>query len=134
MLATLSLTQALSLWSELERAYYNDNSYGGDTAEIYMYRLMPYSPMIATTSAGASSGTGMVAEACREAYDAANMALFELLTLFITQRPCRIIVRGRQEGLTPTESSSADNVHQHLGPWMRTARFEHRVHVQVIRP
>lgn len=38
------MTQALSIWSELEQAYYGDNAYGGDTAEIYAYRLQPADP------------------------------------------------------------------------------------------
>jgi hypothetical protein len=41
----VSMNQALSIWSELWQAYYGDNSYGSDTAEIYAYRLMPYSPI-----------------------------------------------------------------------------------------
>lgn len=40
----LSMVQALSIWSELEAAYYGKNGFGGDTAEIYAYRLMPMSP------------------------------------------------------------------------------------------
>lgn len=43
----LSTVQLLSIWSELESALYCRNSFGTDTAEIYMYTLMPYCPMAA---------------------------------------------------------------------------------------
>jgi hypothetical protein len=37
---SLSIQQELLVWSELTAAYYGENKYGGDTAEIYAYRLM----------------------------------------------------------------------------------------------
>ena len=40
----LSMSQALGLWSDLEQAYHGTNSYGGDEAELYLYRLMPNTP------------------------------------------------------------------------------------------
>ena len=40
----ISMNQALSIWSDLWQAYYGKHGYGGDIAEIYAYRLMPYSP------------------------------------------------------------------------------------------
>lgn len=40
----LSMVQLLSIWSDLEAAYYLRNGFGTDTAEIYMYRLMPRCP------------------------------------------------------------------------------------------
>lgn len=43
----LSLVQALSLWSDLDDAYYGKSGFGGEVAEIYAYRLMPYAPMVA---------------------------------------------------------------------------------------
>ena len=40
----LSQNQLLELWSDFEQAYYGDHPYGGDTAEIYAYRLLQYDP------------------------------------------------------------------------------------------
>ena len=40
----LSMVQALEIWSDLESAYYGENSFGGDTAELYAYRFLPFSP------------------------------------------------------------------------------------------
>lgn len=42
----VSMIQALSVWSELEQAYYGDNGFGGDTAEIYAYRLARQTPHV----------------------------------------------------------------------------------------
>lgn len=115
MLATLSLTQALSIWSDLEKAYSGEASHG-DTTELYLYRFMPWQPSVATAKAGAASGTGMMAEACREAYDNANGALHDLLVMFQASRPCHVEIDGRE-----------------LGEWLKEARFEHRVGVKVTR-
>jgi hypothetical protein len=41
----LSLVQALSLWSDLDDAYYGKACFGSDVAEIYVHRLMPNSPL-----------------------------------------------------------------------------------------
>lgn len=34
-----SIDQITNIWSELEECYYDDNGYGGDTAEIYLSRI-----------------------------------------------------------------------------------------------
>lgn len=44
-LLSVSTSQALDLWSELHQALFGDNAYGGDVAEIYLFRLMPASPL-----------------------------------------------------------------------------------------
>lgn len=103
-LHTLSMEQALSLWSELEQAYFKKNGYGGDTAEIYIYRLMPHTPSIGTFE-----------NLAVEAYDCANQAMYELLAMFAEDRDAVIMVAGRE-----------------LGEWLKTARYHHRVHVRVL--
>ena len=40
----LSIAQALSVWTDLELALAGRHGFGGHTAEIYLYRLMPYDP------------------------------------------------------------------------------------------
>jgi len=59
----ISMTSALDLWSQLERAYHGTNSYGGDEAEIYAYQLLPRDPLaqqglgqIGSTGAGGAAG------------------------------------------------------------------------------
>lgn len=40
----LSMLQALGIWDDLLEAYHGVNRYGGDTAEIYGYRLSERCP------------------------------------------------------------------------------------------
>ncbi|MCP4990874.1 MAG: hypothetical protein GY928_33985 [Colwellia sp.] len=44
--------ELMKLYSELTEAYYGVNSYGGNIAEIYMYRLKNYNPTIHSKSKG----------------------------------------------------------------------------------
>lgn len=111
---TLSMEQALSLWTDLEQAYHKTNHYGGDTAEIYISRLMPYSSLVAKGLACNSDPGELVTEETRAALDKANKALYALLEHFATTRGAIILVENRI-----------------LGPWLCTARYGHRVHVKV---
>lgn len=111
MLHTLSMEQALSIWSELEQAYYGDNSYGHDTAEIYIHRLLTGAPR----NPDHMDLTGIVGEMTRESYDNANCALHDLLQMFkVSRSKVKVEIEGRE-----------------LGEWLKTARFCHRVHVKV---
>lgn len=113
-LHTLSMDQALSLWSELEQAYFGKNGYGGDTAELYLYRFMGACP-VATMHPEKMADSGPVGDTVREDYDTANAAMHDLLKLFAERRDAQIEVEGSE-----------------LGAWLRTARYTHRVHVRVI--
>lgn len=42
----LSMAQALGIWEELVTAYHQKHGFGTDTAEIYIYRLMPNVPQL----------------------------------------------------------------------------------------
>ena len=108
----LSVIQALGLWSDLEQAYHATNSYGGDEAELYLYRFMPYAPT--ANKIELVDEPGIFGDIVREAYDAANQTLYNLLDHFSKKRKAIILVEGKP-----------------LGPWLVTARFVHRVHVKV---
>lgn len=43
----LTSKQAIDIYDELIHCMNNNNGYGGDTAEIYAYRLWIYSPLLA---------------------------------------------------------------------------------------
>jgi len=45
-----STAQAIEVWMELEDALREENGFGGNTAEIYAYRLMEHRPSLAVTS------------------------------------------------------------------------------------
>ena len=109
------MKQALGVWSELEQAYYNDSSWGGDTAEIYIYRLMPYRPGCYKTVEDALNSP-ILGEDIKEEYRQANRDLHDLLVFFAQQRDVTITVDDRE-----------------LGKWLKKDFNTHRVHVKVIK-
>ena len=112
----LSMVQALSIWSELEAAYYGKNGFGGDTAEIYMYRLMSRCPR-AEDGRRQENPPGLIREGLEEQTRDANESLYALLKHFVDSTSHVLIkVNGRE-----------------LGEWLKTAGCDHRVQVQVIR-
>ncbi len=79
-LLRLPTLELLSLWSELEQCYHNEHGYGGDTAEIYAYRLQRHNP----TRQHGREGSARKAEA--EASSEAYQILRAVLDLFAEQR------------------------------------------------
>lgn len=108
----LSLIQALGIWSDLEQAYFGENHYGSDTAEIYVYRLMPYRPLAHNPLA---KETPWGIEEKKKAVQEANTSLYNLLKYFSHYRNCRIKVEDTN-----------------LGKWIIPSENSHRWHVQVI--
>lgn len=111
--------ELLALWSELDDALWGKNAYGGDTAELYAYRFNVFSPAIhgavATEFAKTPSGREMANAAAAER----TRRLFDLLTLFETQRECSVfLMETRERG-------------RRLGEWLLSEPFDHRVHVRV---
>lgn len=104
------MAQALSVWSDLEAAYYGQNGYGGDVAEIYAYRLSSRCPTAETL--GGQLGADAKAEQARRA----AASLFAILSHFAKEREARVTVDGRR-----------------LGRWLLKYTFDHRVHVKVER-
>ncbi len=120
---TISIKHALSIWADLEAAFYNKSTYAGDTTEIYIYRAMSYTPILGKYGGidldkeMSPDSESIFASDLREAYDNANQNLHDLFVEFTKVHDgAKIEVEGRK-----------------LGPWLKTARFTHRVHVQ-IRP
>jgi len=87
----LTIRQAVSVWSDLERAYMGVNGYGGHTAEIYAYRLQTRNPSAEATSTSFSK-TAMFKHAAAEAGTEAGLNLTGLLDLFFETHECAIIV------------------------------------------
>lgn len=102
-----STEQALRVWSELWQAYYGENSFGGDTVEIYAYTLRPDNPC--QYREGFNDAKTVIG--IRTARD-----LIELLQFFQDETHCRIDVNG-----TP------------LAGYMCAQIFDHRWHVKVVR-
>lgn len=74
---SLSLVQAIGIWSDLLEAYYGVNGYGGNVAEIYAYRLQEYNP-----TAHSEVFTNLREEAASELAVASARRLQGLIGLF----------------------------------------------------
>jgi hypothetical protein len=107
----ISMIQALSIYSDLWQAYYNDNSFGSDTAEIYAYRLMPDCP---TLNHDGDSFKETNDEVKR---NAAN-SLVAILNKFCKDNECTCKIDGW----------TVNQWHNYIGN-----NFEHRCHVKIIR-
>lgn len=111
-LESISMHQALLIWSELEQAYYGDAAYSSDTAEIYAYRLTPFNPIAHNSDTKHFPGRQRILAML--GLDAAD-AMVDLLEMFAKERGCDIRV---------------DN--EPLSSKMRTWIFDHRWHVRVV--
>lgn len=114
----ISMNQALGIWGELWQAYYKDNDYGTDTAEIYAYRLMGFDPIVASGCAGDAqvSKTEIFKVNSRVAYIKAQNSLATLLIKFESDNDCKITVNNKP-----------------IREWVETEVFDHRCHVRVAR-
>ena len=104
---TISIDQALDVWSEFVDAYYGKNSYGGDTAEIYIYRLMPRTP-------GGPDD---------DDYLRANQALSSLLLRFQSRYADALI------SLYATRKDDG----RRFGTWVHKCQESHRHHIRIGR-
>lgn len=112
--STLSIEQILSLWMELEDAYRGENGYGGDTAEVYGYTLMPDSP-----TAHSPDMPRQFEEARKEQGLLASAAVVAICKYFEQQRNCRVYaMSSRDEG-------------KRVGKWLLKVPIEHRIHLRV---
>jgi hypothetical protein len=64
----LSINQALNFWDQLVKAYHNQNSFGGDTAEVYTFTMMEHSPFYANNPNGDFAAQD-IAKATKAMYD-----------------------------------------------------------------
>jgi hypothetical protein len=98
MVMDLTIRQALDVWSDLEAAYYGKNKFGGDTAEIYAYRLQQRNPTAEASMTGFVK-SGFFKESVSEQARLAGRNLLALLALFKKTHECRIILSSRRAEL-----------------------------------
>lgn len=105
----LSTKQLLGIWEELYDCMLDRNGYGGTVAEIYMFRLMPYNPLLRLED--------RTSEVAKEAYAAANRSLYEVCKLFEEHHEVTVRFEGNHslEILIDTPDDP----------------FHHRVHIEV---
>lgn len=99
-----SINQVVGIWDELRDAMEGKNGFGGDTAEIYAYRLMPNSPSQVLTREGN-----------KEDIVRASKSLVEIIDMFRETYGGNFLINGI-------------NYRQWQKKYGQT--FDHRVHVQ----
>lgn len=103
--------ELMRVWGELVEAYHGVNGYGGDTAEVYAYRLMGRNPAAEASSTGYRSGG-----AVRKQERVARLAFAQLCTAFELEYGCEVRIDDHK----PED-------------WVMVTRFDHRAHVKVVR-
>jgi hypothetical protein len=106
----VSIDQLIGIWTDLVFAYCGQNGFGGDTAEIYAYRLLRFDPRIVHD--------GWNKQVRREQAIEARVSMWLILKRFESQMECRCEV---------DEFKSAWDWFQ------RTDLFDHRIHVKVVK-
>lgn len=96
--------QAVMLWDQLTRAYHGVNSFGGHTAEIYIFTCMEHSPSFQIAPNG---------DMAKESRTRSCHAIHELCMLFQEYYECTITVEG----------GDMDQLLE--------GTFDHRIHVTV---
>jgi hypothetical protein len=111
-ITTISISELLKLWGELTECYHCVHGYGGDTAEIYAYRLKSYSPRAHTHNDE---------DAKRACAQSAASALAAICAEFESVNDCRVTINNMS-----------------LSRWLTESRpggvpFNHRAYVKVIK-
>lgn len=90
VILTVPTHQLLQLWGELVEAYHGVHGYGGHVAEIYAYRLMPYTPTCHSGALREDSDT--YREATRDVQMKAGAAFVQLCSYFTEHYPATILL------------------------------------------
>jgi hypothetical protein len=104
----LTHNQLIEIYSDLVKAYYCENHYGTNTAEIYAYRMRIDNP-------GRLPGFVDFKSVKEQNIETAK-TLYEILLKFKEYFPSTIYIENRL-----------------LGKWIQNFEFEHRVHIKIIR-
>ncbi len=126
---SMSTKQTLDVWHELELALQGKNGFGGDTAEIYAYRLTPSNPSL--------EGNGIYnalenprSYSHEEAIEYVNQTRRDLCDL------CRYFEKTTESSVQMVLSRFPLNTIS-LDAWEASGNdmlFVHRVHLQVTPP
>lgn len=104
----LSIVQALSVWGDLVEALRGCNAFGGNEAEVYVYRLQPRCPI-------SELGSGeMVTKAKLERAVTANRSLHALIEHFVDVYEANVEIEGKP-----------------FGDWLKESENDWRWHVKV---
>jgi len=128
MFPTINIPQALSVYDDLVKAYYGDNRYGGNVAEIYASRCTEYSASIyCAVGAADLHKDGFLYDALLEFTKSAGDNLFSIIELFKQHYPdAKVHIQG-WVGPKSREVWRIPRIGLRGG-------FNHRVHVRVTHP
>jgi hypothetical protein len=126
----LSLVQALSLWSDLDDAYYGKSCFGSEVAEIYVHRLMPHSPIAEEfMNSGPRSKGGIIEQEGMRAMREASDTFRNLLAHYAKERHAIVEIEDRVNDAWEFVDASA-----YFKSCTETDRYQsHRFHVRVRR-
>ncbi len=139
MFPNISVPQALDVYDDLVKAYFGENGYGGNVAEIYCYRLLPRDP---SAEAAFQNGVQHDRHPDKKSFlykamvEQAHMAadnLFALIDHFMQKFP-DAKVRFEDYIQDPKADDGVTKI------WWRIPRsylrggIQHRVHVRVTHP
>lgn len=93
-LLRIPVLELLKLWGDLTEAYHGVNVYGGNEAEIYAYRLTPYSPTVHGPHGEEFRRTNAWKEANAQVVYGAALALRELCEIFQHEYNCTTLIDG----------------------------------------
>ena len=109
-LLEVSQFELMKLWAELNEAWHGVNGFGGNTAEIYSYRLQLYSPMAHGPN---RTGTGDIEK--RILCHNAACVLVDLVEMFCHEYSCTATIDNAEPRKWQYEIDT----------------FDHRAHVKI---
>jgi len=139
MFPNISVPQALDVYDDLVKAYFGENGYGGNVAEIYCYRLLPSNPSAeAAIRAGVQHDKhpdkkGFLYPAMMEAAHTAADNLFVLISHFRQKYPdAKIHFEDCIQD--PKEDEGVGKIVWRMPIAYLRGGIQHRVHVRVTHP
>ena len=123
-LANISTIQALDIWTDLEEARAGTHGFGGDIAEIYVHRALPYVPAVMTPG----SSLGPTSKLAGDTYTNAFEAFKALFLEFQKRRDCLVYYSLSPHAENPGFDSSHEWV---LAEHMEGILTDHRFYIRI---
>ena len=98
MILSCNTLEAMKIWGELVQCYYGENKYASTTAEIYSYKLEPYTPALHKTYASGLEMEDAVVYTRKDIekfLSEAAMSLAEIVEQFCIVFDCDAIMDGK---------------------------------------
>jgi hypothetical protein len=120
----ISIHQLLTVWNQLDDAYYENNGFGTDTAEIYAYTVSEDHPARRIYQ---PTDNSTISQMKKENAIQSRKTMCEILETFANMRMCSIMI---DDGLFLSKIN--DKITRTSHPFWE-GEFHHRIHVRVIK-